>query len=475
MFKYRRRQPENTLFYQIIKKHYSSFKSHLEEQGTILPCHVQREFEDFSKCGLLTYGFLRVRCQDCHHERLIAFSCKRRGFCPSCCAKRMIESTALLVDKILPYQPIRQWVLSVPYPLRLLFAKQPIVLGKVLGIVHRAIATYLIKKTGFTHKIARTGAVTFIQRFGSALNLNVHFHMLFLDGVYKDSKKQAPRFISIKQHSPSDIINLTHKISLRIARYLERTGIIERDLENSYFSENALDDDAMNEHQHHSIHYRISIGPHKGRKVFSLQTLPPASPEIKSKELLGEIAGFSLHAGVVAKANQRNKLERLCGYISRPAIAMDRLSLTEEGDISYELKTPYRNGTTHIIFEPLDFISKLAALVPVPSVHLIRFHGLFAPNSKLRPYIVPKNNSLSKEIKGKSNKHTGMTWTERLKRTFKIDINICERCDGKAKVIACIYDPKVINKILTHLESHPVPQIKLPFRRAPPKLQLTDV
>ena len=92
----------------------------------------------------------------------------------------MVEASALLVDAVLPEQPIRQWVLSVPYPLRFLFASQPKVMGKVLGIVYRMIASHLLKKAGYRTSQAQTGVVTLIQRFGSALNLNIHFHMLFL-------------------------------------------------------------------------------------------------------------------------------------------------------------------------------------------------------------------------------------------------------------------------------------------------------
>jgi hypothetical protein len=98
-------------------------------------------------------------------------SCKRRGFCPSCGARRMAESAALLVDEVLPEQAMRQWVLSFPYQLRFLFASRPEIMGRVLGIVHRVIATHLVRKSGYTHDRARTGAVTLIQRFGSALNL----------------------------------------------------------------------------------------------------------------------------------------------------------------------------------------------------------------------------------------------------------------------------------------------------------------
>lgn len=181
--RYQSHRPEQTLLYQIVDEYYPAFAALMAEQGKELPGYVQREFEEFLQCGRLEHGFLRVRCESCHAEHLVAFSCKRRGFCPSCGARRMAESAALLVDEVLPEQPMRQWVLSFPFQLRFLFASRPEIMGWVLGIVYRVIATHLVKKAGHTHQVAKTGAVTLIQRFGSALNLNVHFHMLFLDGV----------------------------------------------------------------------------------------------------------------------------------------------------------------------------------------------------------------------------------------------------------------------------------------------------
>jgi len=260
----------------------------------------------------------------------------------------MIESAALLVDSVLPHEPMRQWVLSVPYPLRFLFASNPHVMSKALKIVYRVISTYLIKKTGHSKKTARTGAVTLIQRFGSALNLNIHFHMLFLDGVYVDdaNSEGGQRFVPVFNHHVADITRLAHLMSVRIARFLSRTGLIEADAENSYLS--ASPDGEMTDHQSYSIMYRISTGFQKGKKIFSVQTRPPIVDEGKNFDLLGKVEGFSLHAGVSAKAHQRDKLERLCRYISRPPVAADRLSLTSSGKICYELKTPYRDGTTHM-------------------------------------------------------------------------------------------------------------------------------
>ncbi len=142
---------------------------------------------------------------------------ERRGFCPSCGARRMADSAALLVDEVLPQQPMRQWVLSAPFQLRFLLASQPAIMGKVLGIVYRAIATHISKKAGHTKTTAHTGAVTLIQRFGGAINLNVHFHMLFLDGVYiEDKYGSAVRFQWIKSPTSDELARLTHTIAKRI-------------------------------------------------------------------------------------------------------------------------------------------------------------------------------------------------------------------------------------------------------------------
>ncbi|WP_180101632.1 transposase zinc-binding domain-containing protein, partial [Acinetobacter sp. YH12151] len=149
--RYQSHRPEQTLLYQIVDEYYPAFAALMAEQGKELPGYVQREFEEFLQCGRLEHGFLRVRCESCHAEHLVAFSCKRRGFCPSCGARRMAESAALLVDEVLPEQPMRQWVLSFPFQLRFLFASRPEIMGWVLGIVYRVIATHLVKKAGHTH------------------------------------------------------------------------------------------------------------------------------------------------------------------------------------------------------------------------------------------------------------------------------------------------------------------------------------
>jgi hypothetical protein len=142
------------------------------------------------------------------------------------------------------------------------------------------------------------------------------------------------------------------------------------------------DEDNLLHLQAASVSYRIAVGPDTGKKVFTLQTLPAKDPHNLGQ--LAKISGFSLEARVFAHENEPAKLERICRYVARPAISEERLSLTSTGKIRYELKTPYHDGTTHVFFEPLDFMAKLAALVPPPRLNLVRFFGVFAPNACVR-------------------------------------------------------------------------------------------
>ena len=219
----------------------------------------------------------------------------------------MADSAALLVDDILPHQPMRQWVLSVPFPLRFLFASNPKVITRVLAIVYRTIATHLTHKAGFTKPSAKTGAVTLIQRFGSALNLNIHFHMLILDGVYIGGTGGLPlRFRQVKAPTGIELTKLAHTIASRVGRYLERQGLLERDGGNIYLTREAVanaDEDPSNHLLGSSITYRIAVGPQQGRKVMTLQTLADCGDD-QATTRIGNIAGFSLHANNAVTGQQ---------------------------------------------------------------------------------------------------------------------------------------------------------------------------
>ncbi len=300
-----------------------------------------------------------------------------------------------------------------------------------------------------------------------------------LDGVYVERADGRLRFRWVKAPLSAELTHLADTIAHRVGRTLERQGLVERDAENSWLAGEDLDQDPMSNVVGHSITYRIAVGPNAGRKVMTLQTLPAADPPLG--EQAGQVNGFSLHAGVAARVDQRDKLERLCRYISRPAVSEKRLSLTSSGLVRYQLKTPYRDGTTHVFFEPHDFLARLAALVPRPRVNLTRFHGVFAPNSNWRARVTP-----AKRGKGRprpatesvdptpAEKHAAMTWAKRLKRVFDIDVQTCEACRGAVKIVAAIEDPVAIRKILDHLEDQgAMPEAyHRPAVRAPPKQKM---
>ena len=271
------------------------------------------------------------------------------------------------MDEVLPRQPMRQWVLSVPFALRYLFATDPAVMGLVLGIVTRAIASQLIKAAGYHHETAQTGAVTLIDgarpcappvpgnlRLSKSAIVPI-CHVLFLDGVTVTTGKR----LSFRRVPPPTVAALekrVHVISKRVGRALERQGLLVRDVENSFLTLASPEVSGFDDLLGHSITYRIALAPHQGRKAFTLQTVP-AVAAADDNSAVAKAAGFSLHAGVACEAHEREKLERLCRTITRAAVSTERWSLTAQGNIRYRLKTPYRDGTTDIVFEPLDKIA----------------------------------------------------------------------------------------------------------------------
>ena len=154
-----------------------------------LPGHVEKELRAYLECGILAHGFLRVRCEDCAEDRVVAFSCQRRSFCPSCMGRRMADTAARLTDEVLPQVPVRQWVLSLPYEIRYRLAWDGELVGALLSVFLRVVyGWYRRQARAQGYEDGRCGSVTFVQRFGSSLNLNPHAHVLMIDGVYIDGE-----------------------------------------------------------------------------------------------------------------------------------------------------------------------------------------------------------------------------------------------------------------------------------------------
>ncbi|MEO8215041.1 MAG: transposase zinc-binding domain-containing protein, partial [Myxococcales bacterium] len=164
----------------------ATFEQHWsdEREGRTLPRFVMDELRGFLSCGVLARGFAHLYCDTCRERHLVAFCCKGRGFCPSCLGRRMNEGAANLVDHVLPEVPIRQWVLTMPHPLRFPLAFEGRLLAAVLRIfIDTVSAWYRERQKRRRLGGGRSGAVAVIQRGSSDLRLNPHFHVLFLDGL----------------------------------------------------------------------------------------------------------------------------------------------------------------------------------------------------------------------------------------------------------------------------------------------------
>jgi hypothetical protein len=296
--------------------------------------------------------------------------------------------------------------------------------------------------------------VTLIQRFGSAANLNIHLHCLVLDGVYRTTG-DAPKFYPVRAPTIAELQAVLVRLIRRLLRLLIRLGYLFEEKGTVYLASPEADP-ALGPLPAASCTYRIALGPRAGQKVVRLSSatalpLPPGTPT-----RCVELEGFSLHADTRCAIHQRHQLEQLCRYITRPAIANERLSVNEAGQIVLKLKTPYRDGTTQIAMEPLAFMQRLAALVPRPRLHLIRFHGVLAPNAKLRSAIVPR--AASDTAPGTPDPTATLQpaapahirWARLLQRVFDIDLEHCPNCGGALSVVAAILEQTAITKILTH-------------------------
>jgi len=456
---YQRRAPEHTVLHELVSRHAQTLIAELRDaDGCGLPRYVDRELAEYLRCGMLAHGFARVRCQACDDEILVAFSCKRRGICPSCTARRMADTAAHLVDRVLPQAPYRQWVLSVPKPLRLRLARDPAWTSWVGGLVVRAIAAWqrrVARARGVRTPL--TGAITFVQRFGGLVNLNVHFHLVVPDGVFVEDGDSLT-FVMLPVPSNADVLAILDRIMRRVARRLANEA------------DHDLDEDAV---------------PDVFAQVQAEAAATWRSPAIASTSIRGSerlrawCDGFSLHAAVVIADHDRDALERLCRYGARPAFAQDRLAWTADGRIAYKLKRPWPDGRTHLVLEPVAFLRRLVGIIPPPRRHLVRYAGVFGPASKhrtkLRPLVPtdpdhPADPSCTHSESARSSRPRRLPWADLLRRVFADDVLRCP-CGGRRSVVAFVADPSIARGVLDALGLAAEPPTFAPAR-APPQTEL---
>jgi len=504
---YARRTPEASDLYQIVQQELETFLASTAARERPVPRFVARELRAFLRCGILAHGFVRVHCDACGLDRVVAFSCKGRGFCPSCGGRRMADTAAHLIDRVLSEVPVRQWVLSLPFALRYRLAYDAPLVRNVLAIFVHSIFTSLRRRARKQWAIARGhgGAVTFVQRFGDALNLNVHFHSLVLDGVYARSENGALRFHPLPPPDDTDVERVARQVARRLARLLERRGLSDDTPESDSL---ATQEPLLASLYAASVTSRIATGSRSGQRVLRMGDRIDADDlPVLQGERCASVGGVSVHANVAVPAHDRRRLERLCRYGARPAIATERLSRLEDGRLLYRLKHRWRDGTTHVLFTPSELVEKLAAFVPPPRFHLVRYHGVLGPCPSERDRIVPAgqgarqsrpdsspasdstparvendpacaassatSDPASIELLGSAPERgvlaappailadsadttprpdgaraRRLAWAELMKRVFAIDVLECPRCRGPMRILATIHPPETTSAIL---------------------------
>jgi len=220
--RYAPRRPEHSALRQILAESLAKTRAALAEEDVYLPRFVWCELEAIIDCGDVRKGFVRVVCGACKHERLVAFSCKGRAVCSSCVGRKMNELSLHLFDHVVPDVPLRQFVLTLPVPLRILVARDKRLLAAVRTVFLRATKSFICKKArdSFPSKIFFPAGFCVVQRFGSALQLAPHFHAVLFDGAYREDDAGKLHFVAAPALTPRERLTLVTRIASRIERLL---------------------------------------------------------------------------------------------------------------------------------------------------------------------------------------------------------------------------------------------------------------
>ena len=399
----------------------------------------------------------------------------------------MAERAAHLVDKVFPQVPVRQWVLTLPHRLRYRLAWDHTLCRAVVGCTMRAILGFLRRRardSGLAD--GRSGAVTIVQRFGGALNTNIHFHTLVIDGVFsKDG--DAVRFHPSPALDAADVDEVLATVEAYVHRLLAERGADDGDDGGNTVDEWANEAPGLAGLAAASVQGRVALGPRAGARVrrrghsLAVATDPPGLGPCHARH-----NGFDLHAGLCVPTNQRDRLERIARYALRPPVSQERLRWTDDGQVRLELRRSWSDGTTHLLFDPVELLERLAALTPRPRINLILYHGVLGPRAAWRALVVQFGTTDGPSAAAdsvpadKAHPETAdrrpvrnSLWAELMRRSMGLDVLACHRCGGRLRLIAVIDDPAVVERVLRHLGlPTEIPEARP--ARAPPVPLLAD-
>jgi hypothetical protein len=302
------------------------------------------------------------------------------------------------------------------------------------------------------------------------LNANLHFHTLVLDGVFIEEPGGALAFHPAPARSDAEVAAALATIRHRVQRLLVRLGLEPGDAATGPADRLAEESPVLAGIVGASVQGRVARGSRAGARVRRLGDERDTAAVTLRGARQAHLDGFDLHANVWVAANDRAGVERLCRYVLRPPFAQERLRLRSDGRVALELKTAWHDGTRELVFEPLEFLERLAAaMTPRPETNLLICHGVLAPRARWRERVVaygrvvPEPTASAARPLAPGPDGTGVkpttprawTWAALMHRAFAIDVLACPHCGGRLRLLATLHDPAVIRKILTHLRIAP--------------------
>ena len=391
---YRPRNPHDSPYYRCVEDHFEAFEQVYEErferQYGFFRSYVARVIHRYLDCGDLHNGFARVKCADCGHEYLLAFSCKRRHFCPSCHQKRVVEFGEWLCQEVIKAVPHRHFVVSIPKILRRYFLYDRKLLSELSRCAWESLKVFL--QQSVPEMDAVPGAVIAIQTFGDFLGFNPHCHILCTDGCFYGNGM------------------------FRVAPTFEL-----KDLEGIF--------------QHKVLKMLLSKGKITQSLVDMLMTW--------------RHSGFNVFCGPRIYPRKEEAMENLARYIIRASFSQERMTyIKEESKVVYESK----DGKSQKVFDALEWLAAMCSHVPNKSEQMVRYYVYYSNVSRgkrqkenqdgLIPYILEPS---------EDSKTYRKNWARLIQKIYNVDPLVCSKCFGRMKVISFIEDPDIIKKILKHL------------------------
>ncbi|MBM4272030.1 MAG: transposase [Deltaproteobacteria bacterium] len=392
---YRPRNPQSSDYYRCVQDHFEVFlqvyEERFERQYGFFRSYIQKVIYRYLDCGDLHNGFARVKCKDCGHEYLLAFSCKRRHFCPSCHQKRVVEFGEWLCSEVLKKVPHRHFIFSIPKILRRYFMYDRGLLSELSRCAWESLKVFLQEAVPERRPVP--GSIIAIQTFGDFLGFSPHCHILVTDGCFYGNKgmfRIAP---------PLELKKLETIFQHKVFRMLLAKGKVNREMI------------AMLSNWRHS--------------------------------------GFNVFCGNRISPHDATAMENLARYIIRASFSQERMTyLDQEAKVIYDSK----NGKSTKVFDALEWLAAMCSHIPNRGEQMVRYYGYYSNVSRGKRQEAGTDNAVLCILESqRDSKAFRKSWARLIQKIYEADPLVCPKCRGTMRIVSSIEDKEIIKVILKHL------------------------